>query len=243
MRKFRIFLQSATAIRYLKPTAANSRSFFFFNTKAFEVIERLSAEKDKVFDRLLAEKENSITIFRDSLVEAKAEKLKLQSRFNAVLADRSVVEMSAVAYRWIMKLGNLSATKTVEKIVDDFILEPQNANSSVRNLKAEAVTALSDLQATDKSFAQVSNANLAREMEVAYHNLSQRIHFPDNSSLSEGMYVGSGTMVSRAMIAVFTCIAQKHSLYDDTVRLLNMKGEYSCTISNGRFVHIPPPPP
>ena len=144
-------------------------------------------------------------------------------------------------YRNQKSLVNLTMSKTIENIMDAFMLEPRAPQTKTqdRALKPDAENALKELQKLDKTFMQVSNSLLsAKEMAVAYHNTSQRIHFPDKSSLSEGIYVGCVSLVSRAIIAVFTSIAQANELYDERVRLLDDKDHHSCTISNGAF--LPP---
>ncbi len=73
------------------------------------------------------------------------------------------------------------------------------------------------------------------EMATAYHDLSNRIQIATHSAgtLSAGIYVGAGSLVSKATMAVFTCICQKKGLYDEKVRLLGANDEHSCTIENG----------
>jgi hypothetical protein len=197
-----------------------------------DVKERLIAEKNL----RIAEKDDAVSFWRDWFIAEEKVRIRAESRYSAVLADRSVLEVSAMAYRHANNLWKMSPTSSIEKLVDDYILDPRLANSKVRSLNAAAVKALTELQTLDPSFKQVSNADVAKEMAAAYHNLPQRVHFPDKSSLSEGLYVGCGSLVSRAMIAVFTCIAQDKMFYEETVRLLNDRDEHSCTISNGAFL-------
>ena len=254
----RKMLRRLPALTFLGPSSVQTRKFLVWGSdKGSAMMERLITEKERLIiekDRLLIEKDvriaekdgrikdmvteknDAVTLWRDKFTAEEKARIRAESRYSAVLADRSVLEVSAMGYRHIMNLGKMSATSTIGKIVDDCILDPSPTNSTVRSLNADAKKALTELQSLDSSFKQVSNADVAREMAAAYHNLSQRIHFPDKSSLSEGIYVGSGTLVSRAMIAVFTCIAQDIGLYDETVRLLNDRDEHSCTISKGAFL-------
>ena len=191
----------------------------------------------KVKDKMLEHMDKLATIWHDLFVKEEKAKIRAQSQYSAVLADSSVLEVSVIAYRNKNQIAKLSATDGCQRIVDHYILLPNSTpNPTTRTLSPAAKKALSDLQSLDPSFQQVSDANLAREMAAAYHNLCAIIHFPDCSTLSAGIYVGSGHLVSKAMIAVFTCIAQQQQLYDETVRLLNGKNDHSCTISNGRFL-------
>jgi hypothetical protein len=233
-------------VRIIKPVAVQSR---IFSLDAYnKAIEALSATvkatqelinlKNEIIEekeKRIQEKDTIITIRENQLVQEQRLRLRAESRYNAVLADRNVLEVSAVVYRNLKKSKSLPVSDTIKLIVNEYILEPSQKPLAARPLKAEAKLALASLRDRDVFFAQISDANLSNEMEMAYHNLSSRIHFPDKSSLSAGIYVGSGNLVNRAMIAVFTCIAQKHGLYDETVRLLNTDEAYSCTISNGEF--------
>jgi hypothetical protein len=187
-------------------------------------------------DKRIADKDDVIADLQTNFVKEEKRRVHAESRYSAVLADRNVLEVSAVEYRNQNPMGKLTMSKTIDKFMDAFIPEPTDPKTQDRALKPDAKTALLELQRRDQTFKQVSNSILAKEMAVAYHNTSQRIHFPDKSSLSEGIYVGSGSLVSRAMIAVFTSIAQANGLYDEKVRLLDDKDEHSCTISNGAFL-------
>ena len=248
-------LLTVAAVRFFKRSSLQTRNFIFQgDKKVITAMEMIIAEKDKRIadivaqkadivaekDKRMADKDQLIADLRDKNVMEEKRRINAESRYSAVLAERNVLEVSAVEYRYQKNLGKLSMSKTIEKIMDEFILEPTDPKTKTqdRALKPDAEKALSELQKRDTTFNQVSNSLLSKEMAVAYHNTSQRIHFPDKSSLSDGIYVGSGSLVSRAMIAVFTSIAQANGLYDEKVRLLDDKDHYSCTISNGAF--LPP---
>jgi hypothetical protein len=239
LRQMQNRLPTVAAVRFLKPSSLQTRKFIFQgDKKVITAMEMIIAEKDKriadmvahkadifaekdkmisdIYERI-ADKDDVIADLRANFVREEKRRIHAESRYSAVLADRNVLEVSAVEYRNKNSLVKLKMSKPIEEVMDVFILGPTNPviNTQGRALKPDAENALLELQKRDKTFMQVSNLLLAKEMAVAYHNTSQRIHFPDKCSLSEGIYVGSGSLVSRAMIAVFTSIAQANGRYDE----------------------------
>ena len=205
--------------------------------KEKDTSEKRLEEMLKVKDKMLEDMDELATAWHDLYVQEEKAKIRAESQYSAVLADRSVLQVSVMAYRSKNQIAKLSSTDGCQRIVDDYILLPNcTPTPTARTLSPAAKKALTDLQSLDPSFQLVSDANLAREMAAAYRNLSARIHFPDCGTLSAGIYVGSGHLGSKAMIAVFACIAQQQQLYDETVLLLNGKNDHSCTISNGKFL-------
>jgi hypothetical protein len=201
-------------------------------------LRNVVAAKDSELKNVVAAKDSELEFISQQnlalearVQQEKMERVKLESKSRAVLADRVVIELIVSLHALNItkeKGGQMSRTHAFNDFVDTHILKPAKGNK-VPELRPCTKQLLASLHKVS-GFQSITEMALAREIRNLFHDTSAEIHYPD---MSEEIYIGSGNTLQKAAMAIFTCIGQTVGFFVEPVLLYQGAGATVCVVYKG----------